>query len=313
MEEKGSFVFYRSWYDAISHLPDNLQLEAYQCIAEYGLTSQMPDLTKYSPMTRMVITLVAPIMEANHERWVNGRKGGRKRKSAQVEVQDLEQADPQTPQQPDSSAEEEELSTETEGSQDCENKKTIGFENKNQSETDGSEGLQNSETLCKCICTCKCKCKCKCNMSLSSRERVEGERETEFFKKLLFEKCARNPVEEYQRFMSYYESTGGLDKNGNKVVSYLAKLGTWEIKSEKDTLPRAHVNIWRKYCEDKFGSDIPQCLITGFRGFQSVTGGDYNLVIADGPLLNYFSEHKEEIQVLRKYIPNLKDIKWTRN
>ena len=60
-------------------------------------------------------------------------------------------------------------------------------------------------------------------MSLSDRERVQGERETDFLKKLLFEKNSKFPAEELKRFRAYYDSTGGKDKNGNQVLSYLAK------------------------------------------------------------------------------------------
>lgn len=69
-----SVVFYKSFYDAISELPDELQLEAFRAITEYGLFGREPD---GNGVIKAIFSLVKPQIDANNKRYENGRKGGR--------------------------------------------------------------------------------------------------------------------------------------------------------------------------------------------------------------------------------------------
>ena len=42
--KKDSFVFRKEWRDAICGLPDEIRLEIYEAIIEYGLTGKLSDL-----------------------------------------------------------------------------------------------------------------------------------------------------------------------------------------------------------------------------------------------------------------------------
>lgn len=71
--ERKSFVFYKSYYDAIRELPREFQGEIYTAIIEYGLFGREPEGLK--PMGRAIFSLVKPQVDANNVRYSNGCKG----------------------------------------------------------------------------------------------------------------------------------------------------------------------------------------------------------------------------------------------
>lgn len=72
---RDSFVFYRSFYDAIKDLPRDVQGEIYTAIMEYSLYGKETESLK--PITRSVFTLMKPQIDVNNKRFENGKKGGR--------------------------------------------------------------------------------------------------------------------------------------------------------------------------------------------------------------------------------------------
>lgn len=70
-----SFVFYRSFYDAIKDLPRDVQGEIYTAIMEYSLYGKETDNLK--PVARSIFTLIKPQIDVNNKRFDNGCKGGR--------------------------------------------------------------------------------------------------------------------------------------------------------------------------------------------------------------------------------------------
>lgn len=75
--ERDSFLFYRSFYEALKDLPKDIQVEVYTAIMEYALYGKLPE--KMKPFANSVFTLVKPILDTNLQRYENGKKGGRKR------------------------------------------------------------------------------------------------------------------------------------------------------------------------------------------------------------------------------------------
>lgn len=73
------FVFYKSWNDAIQMLPDDLQLESYKAIINYGLLGVEPE---GNGIVSAIFTMAKPFIDKNEERAANGSKGGRPPKSA---------------------------------------------------------------------------------------------------------------------------------------------------------------------------------------------------------------------------------------
>ena len=83
---KDSFVFYKSFYDAIKKIPEEFQLELYNAIFNYSLEGIEP--TNLSDIPQAMFTLIRPNIDSSQRRYKasveNGKKGGRPKK------QDLE-------------------------------------------------------------------------------------------------------------------------------------------------------------------------------------------------------------------------------
>ena len=75
--ERKGFVFYRSFYDAITDkdvgLTKTEQLDIFIAISEYCLLGVVPELTGRS---KAMWILIKPQLDANNNRYENGKKGG---------------------------------------------------------------------------------------------------------------------------------------------------------------------------------------------------------------------------------------------
>lgn len=75
---RDGFVFYSSFYDAISDLGLQQQAKIYNAICRYALLGEEPNL---SGALSTVFKLIKPQIDANNKRYENGKKGGRPVKS----------------------------------------------------------------------------------------------------------------------------------------------------------------------------------------------------------------------------------------
>lgn len=71
--KRDSFIFYRSFYNAISTLSDEQQLSIYRAIVEKALNGIEPEL---AGTAKGMYELIKPQIEANQRRYENGCKGG---------------------------------------------------------------------------------------------------------------------------------------------------------------------------------------------------------------------------------------------
>lgn len=78
--ERESFIFYRSFYDAIKCMPSEVQAEIYPAICEYALFGKLPK--NLSDVAKGMFTLIKPNIDTNTARYVDGTKGGRRKKKA---------------------------------------------------------------------------------------------------------------------------------------------------------------------------------------------------------------------------------------
>ena len=76
-------VFYRSFYDAISELPEHNQLEIYRAIFELSLNENRIELTG---LNKTIFTLIEPQIIANIQRFKNGTKPKAKRNGSEIEA-----------------------------------------------------------------------------------------------------------------------------------------------------------------------------------------------------------------------------------
>lgn len=72
--ERDSFVFYRSFFNAISMLEEKEQLKAFQALCKYALDGEEENI---SGGPGIVLMMARPQIDANNERYKNGKKGGR--------------------------------------------------------------------------------------------------------------------------------------------------------------------------------------------------------------------------------------------
>lgn len=70
---KESFVFYRSFYEAIKDLKTKDKLQVYEAICELSLNQKE---LKLIGMPATIFKLIKPQILANYERYENGKKGG---------------------------------------------------------------------------------------------------------------------------------------------------------------------------------------------------------------------------------------------
>lgn len=73
-EKRDTYIFYRSFDEAITELNDADQLTIYKAVTRYALDGEDPELTGFP---KAIFKLIKPILEANRKRWENGNKGGR--------------------------------------------------------------------------------------------------------------------------------------------------------------------------------------------------------------------------------------------
>jgi hypothetical protein len=71
---RDSYIFYRSFYEAIKELPNENQLEIYNAIAEYSLNFKEVEL---SGLSKTIFILIKPQIEANNKRFIVGQKGAK--------------------------------------------------------------------------------------------------------------------------------------------------------------------------------------------------------------------------------------------
>ena len=74
---KDSFVFYKSFFEALQDLKDKDRLKVYDAICNLALNDED---TKLSGIAKTIFTLIKPQVLANKKRYENGKKGGRPKK-----------------------------------------------------------------------------------------------------------------------------------------------------------------------------------------------------------------------------------------
>ena len=74
---RDSFIFYRSYYEAMTGLRDKDKLQLFNAISELSLNNHEPKLTG---ICQNIFTAIKPQIVANSERYENGKKGRKTKK-----------------------------------------------------------------------------------------------------------------------------------------------------------------------------------------------------------------------------------------
>lgn len=83
---RDSFVFYRSFHNALSKLSDADRLAAYDALVEYGLDG----LEDAEGVSAAILEAFKPLIDANNRKFENGKKGGRPKTLSKSQTEDGE-------------------------------------------------------------------------------------------------------------------------------------------------------------------------------------------------------------------------------
>lgn len=75
-QKRDSFVFYRSFIEAVDQAPLEEQPQIYKCIYMYALDGVEPDQSSLSTIGRIIWMMAKPQLDKNWERYLNALKGG---------------------------------------------------------------------------------------------------------------------------------------------------------------------------------------------------------------------------------------------
>lgn len=81
--ERDSMIIYRSFFEAIKELPKENQAEVWNAVYELGLNGKRVDLKGIS---KTIFTLIAPQLEANYKKFLNGIKPKQKQVESKTEA-----------------------------------------------------------------------------------------------------------------------------------------------------------------------------------------------------------------------------------
>lgn len=80
---RDSFIFYRSFYEAISELPKENQADTYNAIMQYALNQEEVELTG---IPKAIFSLVKPQLDANYKKYENGKQKKSKTEAKQKQT-----------------------------------------------------------------------------------------------------------------------------------------------------------------------------------------------------------------------------------
>lgn len=206
---KESFVFFKSWKDAINGLPPDVRLEIYEAVVEYGTLGNVPDL---KPMAAIAFNFIKNDLDRSAEKYAkivernktNGKKGGR----------------PKNPENPVGFSETQEKHNKDDNEYDDDNDILLGKESK-----EGDELFPGEDNILE----------------------PDKNSDPDLSKKVAPKKVFRPPsVQEVQaycnersngisgyEFVTFYQSKGWMIGK-NKMKDWQAAVRTWEAKRNKD-------------------------------------------------------------------------------
>ena len=75
MDNRKSFLFYRSFVEAGRQIPEDKRLAYYEAIFTYALDGIKPDPDE-DPLIKIAFSFIEPLVEASLKKYENGKKGG---------------------------------------------------------------------------------------------------------------------------------------------------------------------------------------------------------------------------------------------
>ena len=128
---RDSFIFYRSFWEAIREVDDAGQRQLYAAIAAFALDGIEPQLTG---LIKAVWLVIRPQLEANRKRYENGKRGGAPKGSSNNPAGRRGKGAPEAPQEPKTN-------------QELTKNKANNNENNNENENENIESKQKKRAV----------------------------------------------------------------------------------------------------------------------------------------------------------------------
>ena len=212
-----SFIFYRSFYEAIKEIPDEERLKVYDSICEYALNHiEKAD----TPISKGMMMLITPQLDANFKRRANGSLGGRP-KTAQSDEESEDKADNQ-------------------GTSENLNE-TKAKPKQNQNKTKGEPNVNVNDNV---------------NANVNGNVNANKRFTPPSLEDVIAYCDERKNNVNAQRFYDYYNIAGWKDSKGNPVKNWKQKMiANWESKAVKpeqtDIIPVYDTSTNKKLSDDE--------------------------------------------------------------
>ncbi|MBR1387795.1 MAG: hypothetical protein IJ553_05275 [Alloprevotella sp.] len=218
--EKDSFIFYRSFKEAIDLCPEEVRLKIYEAIAEYALTEQEPNITE--PYAKLCWKLIKPQLEANWRRYKNGQAGGAPKGNRNAAKRPEENNQETTERQPTNNQAESEKQTNINDNENIKDNEKV--KEKEQREVSATQSVTPT----------------RARFTPPSITEVEA-----------YCKERGNGVNA-QQFCDHYTANGWKQKGGNPIKDWRAAVRTWERNGINQPQQVTHQPQQRKTLEERF-------------------------------------------------------------
>lgn len=221
---KESFVFYRTFYEAISEVPEESQLELFKAICEYSLNNKLPELE--NKISKVIFKLIKPNIDsakARYERAVEGGKmGGRPSKISNEQIEKLMEEGKTNKEIAEilgCSKKNIEYRIKKIKNSNPKNPKNLNVDvnvdvnvddNVDDNVDENGECVYNTPTT-------------QCTSPTPTLDELRSY-------------CLENGMEDfnYEKFYNHYESNGWINKNGSEIKNWKAKVRYWYKDDEQN-------------------------------------------------------------------------------
>ena len=213
MARRESMIFYASWWESIKELPVVVRNEVLNTVVEYGIEGVMT--SEQGQMTKAIMALIKPQIDANNQKYENGCKGG-EYGALGGRPKKPQQNPKETPEKPQ------------ENPRETPTKPLMIYDNVNDNDN-------NTLSL---------------SLSQSEKEKAEGgvtATERERFFEIFYFRNAKHPAEEVERFINHYEASGWRRNGSNRKVSNKYALAkSWKFEETTPRYDSITIGILRK-------------------------------------------------------------------
>ena len=213
MARRESMIFYASWWESIKELPVVVRNEVLNTGVEYGIEGVMT--SEQGQMTKAIMALIKPQIDANNQKYENGCKGG-EYGALGGRPKKPQQNPKETPEKPQ------------ENPRETPTKPLMIYDNVNDNDN-------NTLSL---------------SLSQSEKEKAEGgvtATERERFFEIFYFRNAKHPAEEVERFINHYEASGWRRNGSNRKVSNKYALAkSWKFEETTPRYDSITIGILRK-------------------------------------------------------------------